>query len=239
VKPLVPAPDRLAALELEYSLPEGSAVRLLEILRELESEQASVTTIRDPGLAADVHVADSLVALQLPQVRSARRIADLGAGGGFPGLALAVALPNAHVALVESVGRKCKFMERAANVAGLTNTEAVHARAEDWPAGIGANDVVVARALAPLGVIAEYAAPLLEQGGLLVAYKARRDAAEEQTALRAARELGLTPGEVRAVAPYPGTGERHLHLFEKTAPTPKGFPRRAGMARKRPLGTAG
>lgn len=229
--------DKLRALEQEYSLPSGSAARLLKMLAELESEQASVTTVRDPATGADVHVADSLAALVIPELREARRVADLGAGGGFPGLALAVALPDAHVTLVESVRRKCEFMDRAAASVELSNVEAVHVRAEEWKAGLGANDVVVARALAPLGAIAEYAAPLLVAGGTAVAYKARRDPEEEAVGARAASELGLSVGEVIAVAPYPGAGERHLHLFKKTGPTPDRFPRRAGMARKRPLGT--
>ena len=230
--------DKLRALERAYELPAGSADKLLTILVALESEESSVTTVRDPIAGADVHVADSLVALQVPELKAAKRIADLGAGGGFPGLALAVALPGAHVTLVESVGRKCDFMTRAAELAGVGNAEAVHARAEQWTEGLGSNDVVVVRALAPLDVIAEYAAPLLELGGLLIAYKARRDREEETAGARAAGELGLSVRPVMPVAPYPGAGQRHLHLFTKTAPTPNRFPRRAGMARKRPLGTA-
>ncbi|HVJ20061.1 MAG TPA: hypothetical protein VM686_31825, partial [Polyangiaceae bacterium] len=85
---------------------------------------------------------------------------------------------------------------------------------------------------------AEYAAPLLTDGGTAIAYKARRDPEEEAAGARAAEEVGLSVGPVLSVDPYPGAGERHLHLFTKTAPTPNRFPRRAGMARKRPLGTA-
>lgn len=238
MKPRGQALERLLELERDYALPAGSAEQLMIVLTELESETASVTTVRDPRTAADVHVADSLVALQLPEIQQAQQIADLGAGGGFPGLALAVALPDAQVSLVESVGRKCEFMNRAAGLAQIGNAQAVHARAEEWDTGIGINDVVVARALAPLPAIAEYAAPLLREGGLMVAYKARRDPSEEAAGYRAAGELGLSPGSVLEVDPYPGAGERHLHLFRKTAPTPNRFPRRAGMARKRPLGTA-
>jgi 16S rRNA (guanine527-N7)-methyltransferase len=234
----VTALDKLRALEQAFELPGGSADKLLTILEALETEEASVTAIRDPLAGADVHVADSLVALEVPELRAAKQIADLGAGGGFPGLALAVALPQAHVTLVESVGRKCDFIRRASDLAGLDNTNVVHARAEEWTDGIGTNDVIVARAIAPLAPIAEYAAPLLTDGGTLIAYKARRDPEEDAAASRAAIELGLSLGEIIAVNPYPGAGERHLHLFTKTAPTPNRFPRRAGMARKRPLGTA-
>lgn len=230
--------DKLRALEQAYELPGGSAEKFVSILEALETEEASVTTVRDPVVGADVHVADSLAALRVPELRAGRRIADLGAGGGFPGLALAVALPDAHVSLVESVGRKCDFITRCARAAGISNAEAVHVRAEAWTEGLGTNDVIVARALAPLAAIAEYAAPLLVQGGMLIAYKAKRDGEEESAGARAAAELGLAVGPIIAVAPYPGAGERHLHLFTKVAQTPDRFPRRAGMARKRPLGTA-
>lgn len=226
---------RLRALEAAYGLPHGAAEALDSVLVLLESEPASVTSVRDPAAAADVHVADSLVALELPAVRAARRIADLGAGGGFPGLALAAALPGAHVTLVESVGRKCEFMRRAAGAAGLVNTEVVHARAEEWVVGRGSCDLVTARALAPLNVLAEYAAPLLSAGGAMLAYKGRRDPDEEADAAAATELLGMAAVAIEPVTPFPGAGERHLYLYSKVRETPDRFPRRAGMARKRPL----
>jgi 16S rRNA (guanine527-N7)-methyltransferase len=84
-------------------------------------------------------------------------------------------------------------------------------------------------------VLAEYAAPLLRKDGVLVAWKGRRDAAEERDAVAAAAELGLAVEEIRPVDPYPGAEHRHLHVLRKVAPTPDRFPRRPGMARKRPL----
>ena len=120
-------------------------------------------------------MADSLVALDLPAVRDARRIADLGSGAGWPGLALAAALPDARVALVESAIRHCRYLERAVAAGRLENAEVVHARAEEWADGLGAHDVVTARALAALPVLCEYAAPLLADGGVLVAWKGAVD----------------------------------------------------------------
>ena len=182
-----------------------------------------------------MHVADSLSGLELPEVRNARRIADLGAGAGFPGLVLAAALPDARVALVESVGRKCAWLERAVDAMGLANAEVVHARAEEWAAGLGANDVVTARALAPLNVLVEYAAPLLAEGGALVAWKGRRDPARRPTGAAAA-QLGDGAGARCArVQPFPDARDRHLYLYLKVGSTPNGYPRRPGMARKRPL----
>lgn len=226
----------LAALAERYELPPAAAAQLGALLVALADDPHAPTTVRDPAQAVDVHVADSLVALELPDVRTAKAIADLGAGAGFPGLPLAVALPEATVSLVESTARKCAFIDAAAAAAGIANALAVPERAESWRAGRESCDLVTARALAPLAVIAEYAAPLLRDGGALVAWKGRRDAEEERAAAVAADELGLATEAVHAVAPYPGTEHRHLHVLRKVAPTPSRFPRRPGMARKRPLG---
>ncbi len=117
-------------------------------------------------------------------MRSGRRerIADLGSGAGFPGLALAVALPAAEVSLVESQRRKCEFLERVCAAAEIENAHVVCSRAEEWREGVSRYDVVTARALAPQPVVLEYAAPLLRMGGTLVDWRGRRDEAAEEAA---------------------------------------------------------
>jgi 16S rRNA (guanine527-N7)-methyltransferase len=226
---------RLAELGAQYALPAGAADRLAALLGLVAAEPAGITSVRDPAEGVDAHVADSLAALDLPAVRVARRVADLGSGGGFPGLALAVALPAAHVALVESVGRKCAFLAVAVRELGLGNVEVVNGRAEAWPEGIGMHDLVVARALASLPVLIEYAAPLLELGGALVAWKARPEPAEEANGAAAAEALGMTAPEAIPVQPFGQARARYLYLTSKVSPTPAGYPRRAGMARKWPI----
>ena len=206
--------------------------RLLELL---EHDPAAPTTVRSREEAEDVHVADSLSGLEIASVSNAGRIADLGAGAGFPGLVLAAALPHAQVCLIESVGRKCDWLERAVAAMRLPNAEVVNVRAEQWSAGLGANDVVTARAVAPLNVLVEYAAPLLRPGGSLVAWKGRRDPGEEADGDAAAAQLGLSAAEVVRVRPFPAARDRHLYLYLKVGPTPNGYPRRPGMASKRPL----
>jgi 16S rRNA (guanine527-N7)-methyltransferase len=190
-----------------------------------------------------VHVADSRSGLEVPDLVRARRIADVGAGAGFPGLVLAIDLPSAQVDLIESAGRKAAVIDRLIQAAKIGNARSVVARAEDWarlppPLGGGreAYDVVTARAVASLAVLVEYAAPLLRDGGVLVAWKGARDAGEEQLGRGAADELGLRAEDVLRVEPFAGARERHLHVFRKVEPTPERFPRRAGMAAKRPLG---
>lgn len=226
---------RLQELATRHALPEGAAEALERLLGLVASDPAAPTTVRAPGEAVDVHVADSLVALELPEVAGASQIADLGAGAGFPGLVLAAARPAARVVLVESAGRKAEFLRRAIAEIDLGNAEVVAVRAEAWPDGLGACDLVTARALAPLTTIVEYAAPLLQPGGALVAWKGRRDPVEEADGAAAAAATGLEAVEIRRVAPWPAAAHRHLHLYLKVASTPNRFPRRPGMARKRPI----
>jgi 16S rRNA (guanine527-N7)-methyltransferase len=107
---------------------------------------------------------------------------------------------------------------------------------EEWSEGLGAHDAVIARALASPPVVLEYATPLLEQGGVLVDWRGRRDSGQEAEAACAAEQLGMRLLEIRRTEPYEGAQDHHLHVFEKVAETPPRFPRRAGVARKRPLG---
>ena len=216
-------------------LPEAGVPFLTSLLALQAKDPTASTSVRDPAVAVDRHVADSLSALVLEEVRGARRIADIGSGAGWPGLALAAALPAARVALVESAVRHCRYLERAVVEAGLDNVEVVHARAEEWSDGIGAHDLVTARALAALPVVCEYAAPLLAEGGALVAWKGAAAQDELADGRAAAEILGLKAAEPVRVVPYAGARDHTLHVFRKIAPTPSRFPRRPGMAVKRPL----
>ena len=224
-------------------MPEGAQGQFERLLEALAAEPDPHTTVSEPDAAAEIHVADSLSGLEVSELRQARRIADLGAGAGFPGLVLAVAIPSAEVDLIESAGRRAAVGDRLLQAAQVTNARTVTARAEEWAAvppalggGSGAYDVVTARAVAPLAVVVEYAAPLLKQGGVLVAWRGARDAEAEAAGAAAAELLGMAVREVKRVVPFPGAERRHLHVFEKTGPTPDRFPRRPGMANKRPLG---
>jgi 16S rRNA (guanine527-N7)-methyltransferase len=225
----------LAGLTAKYGLGARQREQLGVLLQVLARDERAPTTVRSPERAVNVHVADSLVALELELVRSAATIVDLGAGAGFPGLALAVAVA-ADVRLVESQARKCAFLEDVIATAGLENARAVCVRVEDWSEGLGGHDIAVARALAAQPVVLEYAAPLLRLGGALVDWRGRRAQDDEQAALRAAEALGLHRLEIRRVEPFEGAKDRHLHVYLKVRDTPERFPRRAGIARKRPLG---
>ena len=230
-----PPPARLREICARCELPARAAERFADLLRLIAADEHAPTTVRDPSVAVDVHLADSLSALSLPAARDARAILDLGAGAGFPGLPLAIALPHAQVTLLDSNHRKCAFLATTVRALGLENAAVVCARAESWADGRDRHDLVVARAVAAQAVVLEYAAPLLAPAGTLVEWRGERDAHGERDGAAAATRLGLQLEGVELVAPFAAAQNHHLHVFVKVAPTPPGFPRRPGIAQKRPL----
>lgn len=218
-------------------LDEDASKRLQIVLDLLAQERASVSSVVDKR-AWQVHVVDSLTGLEVRELREAGRIADIGAGAGFPGLVLAVALPRAQVDLIESVGRKCEFIRRAADEAGIPNAVVRNLRSEEWAGAEGreAYDVVTARAVGRLSTLAELASPLLKPNGVLVAWKGKRDADEERQLADASAALGVKAEQILDVGNRAGSEHRHLHVIRKVAPTPANLPRRPGMAKKRPRG---
>jgi 16S rRNA (guanine527-N7)-methyltransferase len=224
-------------------LSEIARGKLAPVVEVLASDRRAPSSVRDPEQAWRVHVADSLSGLVVAGLRDAGRVADVGAGAGFPGLVLAATMPSAQVDLIESIGRKCEFMRRALDVGGIENARVVCDRAETWAStpppdgGREAYDAVTARAVGRVATLAELASPLLRPGGILVAWKGRRDEAEEAELARAAERLAMEPLEVLAVGPFAGSRHRHLHTMRKSGPTPDDLPRRPGMAKKRPFGS--
>ncbi len=218
------------------SAAQGATISL--VLQLLGDERASVSSVTEPERAWRVHVEDSLTGLEVEELCRAGRIADLGSGAGFPGLVLAVALPQAQVELVESVGRKCEFMRRAIAAVGIANASVVNARSEEIAVGDSREsfDVVTARAVGRLSTLAELASPLLRENGVLVAWKGRRDPDEERQLVNASKQLAMRPEQILDVGDRAGSKHRHLHVLRKLGSTPADLPRRPGMAKKRPRG---
>ncbi|MBI2691540.1 MAG: 16S rRNA (guanine(527)-N(7))-methyltransferase RsmG [Solirubrobacterales bacterium] len=201
--------------------------------------EISGTAVRSAKAARDIHVADSLAGIEVPSIQEAKSIVDIGSGAGFPGLVLAVALPDTQITLVDSVRKKMEAAARFAKELELENLECVWGRAEEV-AAIGsphreAYDVVTARALAKLGVLLEYSAPLLRENGHLVAWKGSPQSSELVAADAAGEILGFSPGELRSTQPFERSRARHFYVAKKSHPTDRRFPRRAGVALKRPL----
>ena len=231
-------PDRAIGLEGPDPIELDSLVERLAPLTAMVAEApASLTSVTDPQQAEDVHLRDSLSALALDEVRLASSVVDIGSGAGYPGIPLAMALPGTSFTLVDSVGKKARFAGRAAAALGLGNVEAVAMRSEELASDRGreAFDLALARAVAPLSVLAELASPLLAEGGTLVAWKGEREPGEEARVGALADRLAMAPARVFAVTPFEGSRTRHFYLLSKTGPTPADLPRRPGMARKRPL----
>jgi len=181
-------------------------------------ETPGLTAIRDPAAARRVHLEESLAAVPFVR-RFEGPVVDVGSGGGAPGIPLAAALPDRQVVLLEATRRKCDFLESVARE--LPNVRVVCGRAEEQPTE--QFGVAVAKALAPPPVAAEWCLPLVAVGGAAILLVG--PSADAEVVARVSSQLGGAEPEE-----HPG-----LLVVPKVAPTPAGFPRRAGMARKRPL----
>jgi len=196
----------------------------------------NLTSITDPAEVAVRHVVDSLTAVGLLRERGIDRVLDLGSGGGFPGIPLAVAVPLRRALLVESVGKKARFLSAAVNAVGLDGVVAVAAdRVEGVAAGPEGRGwpAVTARAVGPLAELVELAFPLLAPGGSLIAWKRGEIAAELTAASRAAAALGAGTFETLAVR-VPGLDGHCLVVATPGGPVPSGFPRNPRVRTRRP-----
>jgi 16S rRNA (guanine527-N7)-methyltransferase len=197
----------------------------------------NLSGIRTPDLIAREHVLDSLAAVPLLRGAGIDEFLDLGSGGGFPGLPLAVALPAKRALLVESIGKKARFLATAADACGLGNHVRVAAtRAETLaadPHHRGHWQAVVVRAVADLAELAELSLPLLQVGGLLIAWK--RWPMDEEMA-RSEIALHQMKGRLGSVEPVgvPGLEDHVLVVIEKVAETGREWPRDPATRRRNP-----
>jgi 16S rRNA (guanine527-N7)-methyltransferase len=221
---------------------DTDARRLLAALGDLIlGAEFNVTAIRAPDELEKTHFLDSLSLLKRPEVLAARKIADIGSGGGLPALVLALALPGATVSAIESVGKKCEHIKQVAAALGLKNVVVHCERAEDHARSGGreAYDLAVSRAVAPLPVVAEYSLPLLRVGGSMMAMKGLISDQERTHTLVALGILGADGLEIVRLDPFTGARDRLVCVAKKLRETPSEYPRRAGVPQKRPLGQPG
>ncbi len=214
-------------------------IRLRDVILEWNG-RINVTAIRDPEEFDRKNVQDSLSVCVLPEYEQARTVLDLGTGGGFPGLPLAIFSPEKEFVLADAIGKKLKVVQAAARELGLVNVETVHARAEDM-ARTNVHrehyDLVVSRAVANMATLAEYCLPFVKPGGYFIAYKTEDAAEEIAWAKGAIAKLGgkLVRIENAAGPRDPLSSGHTLVVVEKTGRTPKEYPRRAGTPGKDPL----
>jgi 16S rRNA (guanine527-N7)-methyltransferase len=248
VNGLPPLPDEYAAVlaaglrALGDDAPSDEALTAIaDHVRLLLAWNAvmNLSGIREAGAMALEHVLDSLAALPLLRRAGVTEFVDIGSGGGFPGLTLAVALPARSALLVESVAKKARFLETAAACAGVADRVGVAATRVEMlaadPRHRGRWHAVTARAVADLPELAELALPLLRERGLLVAWKRLPLDDELGRAYRAVPQLG---GRVGVVEPagIAGLEDHVLVVIEKIAPTPARFPRDPAARKRAPLG---
>ena len=202
----------------------------------------NLTAIRDPESIRVKHFLDSLTVAIGTGDLNRKALADVGTGGGFPGIPLKIAFPELKLTLIDSIGKKLKFCERVCALFGWTDVVTLHARAED--AGRMAQlrerqDFAVARAVTRLPVLCEYLMPLVTVGGAMLAQKSA-DCDEEIVSAKKAITLlgGAFESSLRFELPGSGgeTSGRALVVIRKRRSTPAAYPRQAGVPLKKPLG---
>lgn len=235
--------DRIAPF-LDEPLSEAQTRQLLQyasLLREW-NEKINLTAIVDDEGIAVRHFQDSLTIL--PNLRKVQAhsqqpivLADVGTGAGFPGLVIKIACPEIEVILIDALAKRLKFLDAVIAELGLAGIRTVHARAEDagrLPQLRERCDVVVARAVAALPVLAEYCLPLVRTQGVFLAMKAQADD-EIKAARQAIHLLGGDKAESRTFT-LPGTDmTRTIVTVQKTRKTPSLYPRKAGKVEQNPL----
>lgn len=226
------------AAYVAYGLTDEAIAKLARFGDLLLSSPVNVTAIRDPLGIEHLHFLDSLSLLTVPQVNEAGCMVDVGSGGGLPAIVLALALPLLTVVAVESIRKKCAFIEEVVLLLGLSNLGVECARAEDLGhSGLRASfDVAVTRAVAPMAVVAEICIPFVRVGGVVVTMKGPMSDQERIQGKKALAILGAVEGPARQVQPFPGAENRWLHVARKVSSTPLAYPRRPGVPQKRPLG---
>jgi 16S rRNA (guanine527-N7)-methyltransferase len=226
----------LADIGVPLSAPkaERAIAFLLEVLAANES--VNLTRICDPAIAVRLHVLDSLTVTPELNAAPPGRLLDLGTGGGFPGVPLGIA-SGRDTLLADSVQKKAEAAGRSALAVGVENVSWVASRAEDLAREVpGQFAAVVARAVAPLPALVELAAPLLIDGGLLIALKGAPESDEIEAGDRVSRIVGLRRTGTREFT-LPVGGERRVVLvYERSGDSGVPLPRRTGLAQRRPLG---
>lgn len=225
-----------------HPLPPDLETRLLALRDRVldENTRINLTALREPEKCWIGNVLDSLPLLEiLGKIGDPKTLVDVGTGGGFPLLPLAIAMPEATLTGLDSTAKKIEAIRRIAKDRGIANLNLVAARAEDAardPAHREKYDVATARAVADLSTLLEYVSPFVRVGGFIVLWKSLQ--AEEEIARSVTAQRALhAPFEFSHRYALPGDfGERQLLVFRKGAATPKGYPRPVGVPGKLPLG---
>ncbi len=226
---------------LDLDLSQDQLAQLDAYAERLATSAHNLTSTRDRDQVESRHLVESLALGRLLDEQrllpDTTRVLDLGAGGGLPGLPIRIAWPLIVLTLLESVGKKCRFLEEMSRDFHLENTTVLEGRAETWghdKAHREHYDLVIARAVAPLPALIEYALPFLRLGGQLAAVKGSNAIAEIEASAGALNELNGRISDAPVFQPPHGQPQTVV-LIEKAGPTPEHLPRRPGIPSKRPL----
>ena len=203
------------------------------------NEKVNLTNISDPAEFRIKHNADSLMCVDFPEFQSAKNIIDVGTGGGFPGIPLAVYAPDKHFTLLDSLNKRLRIIDELAGGLDITNITLVHGRSED----VARNrehrekyDLCVSRAVSNLATLSEYCLPFIKVGGYLLAYKGPGADQEVKDAEKALKTLGGSLVDIRETTMEEYGLDHRILVIEKVRNTPKAYPRKAGTPLKEPLG---
>ena len=203
------------------------------------NEKVNLTNITDPAEFRIKHNADSLMCVDFPEFQSAKNIIDVGTGGGFPGIPLAVYAPDKHFTLLDSLNKRLRIIDELAGGLDITNITLVHGRAED----VARNrehrekyDLCVSRAVSNLATLSEYCLPFIKVGGYLLAYKGPGADQEVKDVEKALKTLGGSLVDIRETTMEEYGLDHRILVIEKVRNTPKAYPRKAGTPLKEPLG---
>ena len=204
------------------------------------NDKVNLTNITDPEEFRVKHILDSLMCVDFPEYKSASDIIDVGTGGGFPGIPLAVFSPEKSFTLLDSLNKRLKIIGELSEELCISNIRLLHSRAEDAakdPAHRETYDLCVSRAVSNLSTLSEYCLPFIKKGGYLLAYKGPDCETELKEAGEALRILGGKAVEIRDTSMAEYGLEHKILVIEKIKSTPKQYPRQAGKPAKAPLGS--
>lgn len=202
------------------------------------NKMVNLTSICDPKQFINKHYVDSLFCMTRKEFKNASNVIDVGTGGGFPGVPLAIAEPNKQFLLIDSLNKRIKIVNTLCEEIGITNVTAIHGRAEELAKSKKYReqyDCCVSRAVANLSVLSEYCLPFVKEKGFFLSYKGPDCEHEIKDSQSALQFLG---GEIKDQVTIDLSGcelEHQIIVIEKIKKTPSKYPRKAGMPSKEPL----
>jgi len=233
------------SLSLGINLTNENITKFIEYLKLIQQYQRkiNITSTRDPFDIICKHFLDSISCLKFikyedKNVSGKKKVIDVGSGAGFPGIPIKIMLPKIMITLLEARRNKKYFIDKAVNQLGLKDTYTIQDRAENLGTMTKHREkyhIVLARAVAPLGILCEYCLPLCRDSGMMVAFKGSSYKEELEASSRVIEKLGGSLESINLIKNPHSEYIRSILIIRKIRSTPERFPRRNGVPQKRPL----